>query len=679
MTISRYLVWVCAAIFVGLFLYSNCRELQWTHFLKEITLPQVSQKLPKQFNLPAGRKSTPQESPKKPKQLDPHICLVTMADDRYRKKYETYIETHKCYAKRHKYTYAVDYIQLYPNNKYQITIRKLDIIYNWWKSGKCDWVFWIDADMVIVDKKRPLTEFLPDNAVLVAKDDSTIIDNGLFAVNSNASHPFYEKVENFMNTWRDIEFKEGGGYWSTDNVSFNEAILRTWTLDYKPWKCRFKGHEFIGKYKRCIDVILLDNFGTIATSAPGSFNGKVSFRGENGLALFMPNKAFNLRKTADTIVPPINGQAQSFSAHTKNVERLEYQKRREKKIHVEYSSCQSIYKARESAQVQHGCRDIPLSQRVVLPNAEHLRGRSCEQIFDDGLCSEDWYQWCSKTCKVCKVIRPKRERVVVVIPTFNRAEDTFHIVQKLMKHSMPHHGLLPDIFVVELVENWNKWYQEDTWNIAWNKGRLLNAAISEIRKRSHISNSTKIVFHDNDVFECCPGVLNYHDAVANCVNQTAQQIYGFNPDSLWQFYNLDDVPEDEPINSEGIKIRDRFGHVNCMGGIFCIPYEAFVEVDGFSNMFTKWGHEDVDFGWRLTEKNISISADYNTGVNDPSTYPCVSYKQHGPGDDEKVLRNIPLLRTHSRGFSAVSYRMVESLPVHRSESLGNLTVLKVMF
>jgi hypothetical protein len=229
-------------------------------------------------------------------------------------------------------------------------------------------------------------------------------------------------------------------------------------------------------------------------------------------------------------------------------------------------------------------------------------------------------------------------RLAVIVPvSTNRAADALELVRTLRRQSLPYHGLASSathIYLAEQLNSPGSWREPASLRPdPWNKGRLLNAAFTEVqqlkrrpaasresagtgwwgqqqqqqqqqqqfdqqkRKQQHPPPpppppADVVIFHDADVWETCPGALDYaacarggggggsahaHDARARARATAARHLYGYPPGFFGSFP----------------------AHIHIMGGVFCVGAAVFEGVDGFANGFVGWGDEDVDFGFRL--------------------------------------------------------------------------------
>tara|TARA_B100000524_G_C23579601_1_gene344887 strand:- start:137 stop:880 length:744 start_codon:yes stop_codon:yes gene_type:complete len=95
-----------------------------------------------------------------------------------------------------------------------------------------------------------------------------------------------------------------------------------------------------------------------------------------------------------------------------------------------------------------------------------------------------------------------------------------------------------------------------------------------------------------------------------CIN-TAYKYIQENIHENYDYFLINDV-DIIPKHKELIKYRGYdyifhpYGYKHCLGGLFFIPKEKFIEVNGFSNLYYKWGWEDTDFLYRCQSKNMEI-------------------------------------------------------------------------
>jgi hypothetical protein len=107
-----------------------------------------------------------------------------------------------------------------------------------------------------------------------------------------------------------------------------------------------------------------------------------------------------------------------------------------------------------------------------------------------------------------------RQKVTMIVPVRNRADDVTQLIDQLLNANMPCHHLEPSIFIAEQVESYAGHGSD-----AWNKGRLYNAAVAEIGDQA----GATIIFQDTDVWELCPQTLKYE----LCLDGGAHRLFGY--------------------------------------------------------------------------------------------------------------------------------------------------------
>lgn len=105
------------------------------------------------------------------------VCIVTMANKYAKQRYADALRSHRCYAKRHGYTYSQEELR---EGLAHPTLQKPMAVQKWVDDARCKWVAWFDADFFVVQGERGLDEWLYRDASLVIKDDHTIINNAAF-------------------------------------------------------------------------------------------------------------------------------------------------------------------------------------------------------------------------------------------------------------------------------------------------------------------------------------------------------------------------------------------------------------------------------------------------------------------------------------------------------------------
>lgn len=122
------------------------------------------------------------------------VIVQTSDGHRYKPMIDATQELHKRYASRHGYDYfRFDGVKrgLKP---WHAAFNRVYIIEELIKEGKYDWVLYMDADAVIIDLSKSLSEFLDDRYSIVAcrgsSDDPTVtwnVNNGIIFF--NLRHP----------------------------------------------------------------------------------------------------------------------------------------------------------------------------------------------------------------------------------------------------------------------------------------------------------------------------------------------------------------------------------------------------------------------------------------------------------------------------------------------------------
>ena len=239
------------------------------------------------------------------------------------------------------------------------------------------------------------------------------------------------------------------------------------------------------------------------------------------------------------------------------------------------------------------------------------------------------------------------KNITIVVPVMDRAKEVAQLIKQL-DVSMTEQKLYARIFVVEQVESYLgiPGHQGD----AFNKGRLLNAAVDALGERA----GSSILVHDADVWETCPGAVNYRACADG--DGKVHQLYGYLPNSKTDF---------------------------CMGGIWCIPPRTWRSVDGFSNEFPGWGQEDLDFGKRLVSHDVTPEFAHmqvrRTDVKQNSINQCVYDNVNGgPNPNHpNALRNSPAkVGTVTEGLKNVTYMWVGENQIVATES-GTVTVMRI--
>jgi hypothetical protein len=235
------------------------------------------------------------------------------------------------------------------------------------------------------------------------------------------------------------------------------------------------------------------------------------------------------------------------------------------------------------------------------------------------------------------------KNVTVIVPVMNRAKQVKGLIPHLMT-SMADQKLFARVFVVEQVESYRG---NNTKPDAFNKGRLLNAAIDALGARA----GEVLIFNDADVWETCPGTIRYRYCADN--QPHVYHLFGYPSGSV------------SPVPG---------GHT--LGGIFCISADMYRSVNGYSNDFTGWGHEDNDFGGRIRKANGTVLEEGAVTRESDHFNDCV-HDEISKGiwnDDPRDMKH--LVGTTTTGLKDVSYVWEGETKILSTDS-GTVTILRV--
>ena len=298
------------------------------------------------------------------------FCVLTMADDKHRAKYEQNLRSHACYAKRHGYISAIEDCLPFADSEkgercenVSPTLRKHDELKKWAADDRCDWLVWLDGDMFIADYMRPLSAFVPTDDTTVSvimKDDTNIINNGMFMLRNS-----HWLRNHFLPTWRSLDFESKGdcnaAYPFTDNGSMLEVLMRMFIPGYEGNECGAPGLRVWAnqttswRWRNCINQNLYETLGPTCLrpkdcsgitgrSGPTNANHTLLLRhplyafnyhgcDQRGISkcdnspqywtgiakepYYLDGKPLGDRFLDFMFVPPVNGKAVSFSLHSK--------------------------------------------------------------------------------------------------------------------------------------------------------------------------------------------------------------------------------------------------------------------------------------------------------------------------------------------------------------------------
>ena len=171
-------------------------------------------------------------------------------------------------------------------------------------------------------------------------------------------------------------------------------------------------------------------------------------------------------------------------------------------------------------------------------------------------------------------------------------------------------------------------FEQANCSIAFNKGKLINSAVSELEKSSDLEH---LLINDVDIY---PKSL---DSIMFECTSDVHHYYGF---------------------------------THCLGGFFTIEYSLFKRANGFSNDFWGWGWEDVDFQNRILAIGGTIDRSQFTkrGVTDkvvdtmdPDGHKKSnkSNKRLAIGKNQMYTKDINILQTD--GLSNCEYTIVDKI------------------
>lgn len=209
-------------------------------------------------------------------------CVVTMANEHARSQYALALRSQECYARRHGYVYSQESVQEgmpRPSSYKPAAIRK------WVDDARCKWIFWLDADVFIVQGERRLEKWLQHEDTLVLRDDHSVIGNPAFAIRAN-----WWLAREFMNVWQPESAK---AKWPlTDNGAMFEAMLQTFVPGYQTLSCCQLQGRGVGVPRTCALGFLVNCTMHALLRAFGRTQRAPRWRGGNGLRLVAPEDAF---------------------------------------------------------------------------------------------------------------------------------------------------------------------------------------------------------------------------------------------------------------------------------------------------------------------------------------------------------------------------------------------------
>jgi mannan polymerase II complex MNN10 subunit len=127
------------------------------------------------------------------------IAVVSLAaGDQYREAVHLGIENKKQYCKQHGYDFICEETSL--DTSRPIAWSKIKLIQKVMENPKYNWVFWTDADALIMNLAIPLEELIDERYDLIISKDFNNINTGHFLIkNSDWSQDFLKRVYSHVN------------------------------------------------------------------------------------------------------------------------------------------------------------------------------------------------------------------------------------------------------------------------------------------------------------------------------------------------------------------------------------------------------------------------------------------------------------------------------------------------
>ena len=164
----------------------------------------------------------------------------------------------------------------------------------------------------------------------------------------------------------------------------------------------------------------------------------------------------------------------------------------------------------------------------------------------------------------------------------------------------------------------------------FNKGAIINCAFNESNKGYDY-----VCLHDIDMLPSCAKTCDYS-------------------------YDNNAVHLASRVQQFGYKLHSK----NYTGGVIMCPIDVFIKANGFSNLYTGWGKEDIDFGNRIAKAKSKI-------IRRNGKYSSLKHeKQKWHSDkkfDEKMLKHNKQLLIDTRcgkhdfrkdGLNTIKYKIV---------------------
>ncbi|KAL3318094.1 hypothetical protein Ciccas_003249 [Cichlidogyrus casuarinus] len=210
----------------------------------------------------------------------------------------------------------------------------------------------------------------------------------------------------------------------------------------------------------------------------------------------------------------------------------------------------------------------------VLENAQMQRDHFCRV--------ETKTSFCYKRCLDRNLTNSQFQHTAIIIPYRDRLPQIRGTLANLSDHLNKTSPETCFKFVVV----------EQLGTLDFNKGKLMNAGfLYTIEKALPFSNC--VIFHDSDLI----------------------------PTESALIYSCSRYPKHLSVAVD--KLSYQLPYAELIGGVLTVPVNLFLQVNGYSNMYWRWGAEDDDMYARFTAENIPIlRPDINIG-----RYKMVKHKQ----------------------------------------------------
>lgn len=116
---------------------------------------------------------------------------------------------------------------------------KIQAVLNMFRDHSCDWVLWVDADVLIMNYEIPLESFTPNDSakeIVFTPDLWRGVNAGVFLIHNSAW------TISFLNTWWDMSdyiVQEKSAY-SGDNTALGSLVRNRWKWKITDKKLRYR-------------------------------------------------------------------------------------------------------------------------------------------------------------------------------------------------------------------------------------------------------------------------------------------------------------------------------------------------------------------------------------------------------------------------------------------------------